>query len=156
MDGKPVISERERLLNAQNCINMRMRRVGRALSDFYNAVMEPSGLHGNQFLLLVPIYFRPGITINQLAKRVDLDRTTLARNLKLLEDREVITLSPGKDQRTRTIELTEKGRQKLMEALPLWEKAQQQIVDYLGQEQVARLYCCLDQLEALFSEPRSR
>ncbi len=151
-----MTTERDRLLNAQNCINMRMRRVGRALSDFYNAVMEPSGLHGNQFLLLVPIYFQPGITINQLAKWADLDRTTLARNLKLLEEREIITLSPGKDQRTRKIQLTELGHQKLMEALPLWEKAQQQIVDSLGKEQVAQLFGCLDQLEALFSESLSR
>ncbi len=156
MDSQPVIPERDRLLNAQNCINMRMRRVGRSLSDFYNAVMEPSGLHGNQFLLLVPIYFQPGITINQLAKWADLDRTTLARNLKLLEEHEIIVLSPGKDQRTRTLHLTELGRQKLLDALPLWEKAQQQIVDTLGKEQVAQLFGCLDQLEALFSESQPR
>src|SRR5512142_2083340 len=101
MNGKPVVIDRERLLNAQNCVNMRMRRTGRAMSDVYNAVMAPAGLHGNQFLLLAPIYLQPGITINQLAKWSDLDRTTLARNLKLLEERGIINISPGEDQRTR-------------------------------------------------------
>ncbi len=138
-------AESERLLNAQNCVNIHLRRTGRVVSNFYNDIMKPSGLHGNQFLLLVPVYLRPGITISQLAQQADLDRTTLARNLKLLEQRGLISLSPGKDQRTRTIEITAPGREKLLAALPLWEQAQQRINEFLGE----RLACFNQSLERL-------
>ena len=143
-----MTSERERLLNGLNCANMRLRRTGRALTDFYNAVMAPSGLHANQFTLLIPAYLNPGLTINQLARIAALDRTTLARNLKLLEEHQWITLSSGEDLRTREIRLTETGRQALLAALPLWEQAQRQVATSLGQNGIEQLFAMLDRLEA--------
>jgi DNA-binding MarR family transcriptional regulator len=124
-----------------------MRQVTRAMTDFYNAIMEPSGLHGNQFTLLVPPYLQPGITINQLARMAGLDRTTLARNLKLLEERQLIAIQPGEDQRTRVIHVTDAGREAVIKALPLWEKAQQQMVDALGQAGLNQFFGYLNQLE---------
>ncbi len=139
--------ERERLLNGLNCANMRLRRAGRTLTDFYNSVMEPSGLHANQFTLLIPAYLDPGLPINRLSKITGLDRTTLARNLKLLEEHGWIDLRAGKDQRTREVHLTEAGRQALMAALPLWEQAQQQVIASLGREDLNQLFAILDRLE---------
>jgi DNA-binding MarR family transcriptional regulator len=144
-----MTTEFERLLNVQNCVGMRMRRASRALSDFYNAVMEPSGLHANQLSLLIPPYLKPGMTINALADFVALDRTTLARNLKLLQERRLITLRRGADQRTRVIQVTELGRQTVLEALPLWEKAQQQVLTSLGEKQLDQLLESLEKVEDL-------
>jgi DNA-binding MarR family transcriptional regulator len=144
-----MTSERERLLNVQNCVGMRMRRASRTISDFYNSVMEPSGLHSNQLSLLVPPYLRPGMTINDLADFVALDRTTLARNLKLLEKRQLIALRRGEDQRTRVIHVTELGRQTVLAALPLWEKAQQQVLASLGEQHLDQFFGFLDQVEIL-------
>ncbi len=143
------MNERERLLKVQGCTNIRMRRAARAVSDLYNAIMEPAGLHGNQFTLLIPTYLVQGLTISQLARLVDLDRTTLARNLNVLEERGLISLQPGDDQRTRVIVITDLGRQTLLEALPLWEKAQQQIYEYLGEAHLAELLRSLEMLENL-------
>ncbi len=142
-----MATERERLLNARNCAAMRMRRAGRALGDFYNATMEPSGLHANQFVLLVPPYLNEGMTINQLAEFAGLDRTTLTRNLQVLVKLKLITLDPGQDQRTRVVHVTDLGRHTLLKALPLWEKAQKQVLAYLGQSEAAELYDHLDKLE---------
>src|SRR5689334_3946378 len=100
--------------------------------------MEPAGLHANQFTLMIPAYLVHGLTITQLAQMSGLDRTTLARNLKVLEERGLIRLQPGRDQRTRVISITDAGRQSLLEALPLWEKAQQEVSDYLGQAHLAK------------------
>jgi DNA-binding MarR family transcriptional regulator len=144
-----MTTEFERLLNVQNCVGMRMRRATRAITDFYNAIMEPSGLHANQLSLLIPPYLKPGMTINALVDFVALDRTTLARNLKLLEDRQLITLRRGADQRTRVIHVTELGRQTVLEALPLWEKAQQQVLTSLGEKQLDHLLESLDKVEDL-------
>ena len=126
-----------------------MRRAARAVSEIYDNIMAPTGLHANQFTLLIPAYLAQGLTINQLARLVDLDRTTLARNLKVLEDRGFISLRPGADQRTRVIAITDLGRQALLDALPLWEKAQQQIRDHLGEAHLAEFLGYLDKLETL-------
>jgi len=144
-----MATERERLLNIQNCAGMRVRRAARTISEFYNEVMASSGLHANQFVMLVPPYLKPEMTVSELAQIMALDRTTLARNLKVLEDRGLLTLLPGEDQRTRVIHLTEQGQQAMMEALPLWERAQQQVIAQLGAEQVSQLFSFLDELEAL-------
>ncbi|MHB8627962.1 MAG: MarR family winged helix-turn-helix transcriptional regulator [Aggregatilineales bacterium] len=134
---------------------MRMRRAARAVSEFYNGIMEHSGLHANQFTLLIPVCLSRGLPINQLAQFTGLDRTTLARNLKLLEERALITMRPGDDHRTRMVQITERGRQTLLEALPLWEQAQQQLGDYLGESQLTDLIGHLDKLETLLPPDRS-
>jgi DNA-binding MarR family transcriptional regulator len=132
---------------------MRLRRATRALSALYDRILEPSGLHGNQFTLLIPPYLKPGLTINQLAQLSGLDRTTLARNLRLLEERRLLTLRPGEDQRTRVVHLTEPGRRALVQVLPLWERAQQQVAAALGGRQLSQRYGSLDTLEGLLETP---
>jgi DNA-binding MarR family transcriptional regulator len=144
--------ERDQLLTALTCTNTRMRRATRVISDFYNAIMEPTGLHGNQFMLLIPAYLKDGLTISQLAEMQSLDRTTLARNLKLMEERGLIAIRPGEDQRTRAIYITEHGRQLLAEAFPLWEQAQQQVNALLGESELAQLYSTLDKLQNNFDK----
>src|ERR1051326_6525948 len=147
-DTEPNLLERQRLLKAQGCTNMRVRQTARALTDFYDLVMAPSGLHSNQFTLLIPLHLQPGLTIGQLTQITGLDRTTLARNLDLLRLRQLLCVQPGEDQRTRVIHLTEQGREALKRALPLWEQAQQHVAGALGQAQIGKLYKYLDVLEA--------
>jgi DNA-binding MarR family transcriptional regulator len=152
----PDTLDRQRLLQAQLCTNMRLRRAARALTDFYDLAMAASGLHSNQFTLLIPPYLKPGLTISQLAQLTGLDRTTLARNLELLERRQLLTLRTGEDQRTRVIHVTELGRQAIERALPLWEQAQQSVTTALGEAHVRELYAHLDVLEGLPESLSSR
>ncbi len=142
-------TERERLLNIQKCAGMRMRRASRIINEFYNRIMQSSGLHANQYAILVPPYLKPGMTLGELAKTVALDRTTLARDLKVLEDRGLIKLKKGNDQRTREIHITGLGHQTMLKALPLWEKAQHQVTAQLGKAQVEQLFDQLHELENL-------
>jgi DNA-binding MarR family transcriptional regulator len=133
-----------------------MRRAARKVSDFYNSIMEGCGLHANQFTLLIPIYLAPALTINQLAHYADLDRTTLARNLKVLEKRGLISIRAGDDQRTRVVQITDLGRRTLLNALPLWEKAQEQFTNSLGEPYQAEFLDLLDQLDMLLPADSSQ
>jgi len=128
---------------------MRLRRATRVLSSFYDRVLEPAGVHGNQLMLLIPPYLAHGMTINQLAQVAGLDRTTLARNLKPLQERQLLRIEPGEDQRTRVIRTTELGESVLWQALPLWEAAQRQATTALGSAQLSQLFAALETLEAL-------
>jgi DNA-binding MarR family transcriptional regulator len=116
------------------CTCLNLRKAARAVTQLFDGMLQPSGLRATQFSLLAAVHNTGSITIKQLAERLVMDRTTLTRNLKPLEKQEFITISSGKDRRTRLVALTEAGRQALMEALPLWEKAQGEVVNRLGSE----------------------
>ncbi|WMT74968.1 MarR family transcriptional regulator [Bradyrhizobium sp. Ash2021] len=76
-------------------------------------------------------------TISKLARIVDLDRSTLGRNLKVLERSGHVQLSGGQDERSKIVSLTAKGRTRFEKALPLWAKAQQTMQARLGDEKAA-------------------
>jgi DNA-binding MarR family transcriptional regulator len=56
-----------------------------------------------------------------------LDRTTVSRNLKLLERKGWIRSTRGGDRRERQITLTPAGRKRLAAGRPEWMKAQSQL-----------------------------
>jgi DNA-binding MarR family transcriptional regulator len=55
------------------------------------------------------------------------DKTTLSRNLKLLERKGWIALAPSADRRRRTFAVTSEGKRRLKIAAPHWQKAQLQV-----------------------------
>ena len=68
-----------------------------------------------------------------------MDRTTLTRNLKLLEQEGLITVTPGEDARVREVTLTPAAHEQLAEAHRHWRKAQAHMADAMGNDGVRRL-----------------
>ncbi len=116
------------------CTCFNLRKAARAVTQYYDEVLKPSGLRATQFTLLVAAHNAGPITINRLAERLVMDRTTLTRNLKPLERQRLIQIVSGEDRRTRAVTLTERGHEVLAQALPLWEQAQVEVVGGLGRE----------------------
>ncbi len=87
-----------------------------------------------QFKLLGAVAAHDAIALSPLAEHLDLDPTTLARNLQPLVRDGLVVISPGKDRRTRLVRITQRGREALDTALPLWENAQAWIIGQLGEE----------------------
>lgn len=133
------------------CVASNLRRASRIVSAYYDAIVRSTGLHANQMMLLVPLYLGGPTPINLVAERLGLDRTTLQRNLKHVEERGLVTIRPGADLRTRIVSLTEKGHQTLAEGVPLWEEAQRQVRELLG-PQTAQLMGILAELGELGGE----
>jgi DNA-binding MarR family transcriptional regulator len=117
---------------AKHCVAKHLRWSSRIISNFYDQKMQHTGLHANQVTLLTVPYLAGPISINKMAAHVGLDRTTLVRNLKLIEQRGLITIKPGRDLRTRIVTLTPTGQETLVAALPLWEEAQRKTLELLG------------------------
>jgi DNA-binding MarR family transcriptional regulator len=133
MAEEMIPNERERIAAIPStCVNNHLRRAARVINAFYDDKVRASGLYANQVMMLLPPYLQGPININKMAERIGLDRTTLVRNLKPLEQRGFVTVKPGQDLRMRIVELTPKGREVLVAAVPLWEEAQQQIIELLG------------------------
>ena len=77
---------------------------------------------------------------------VELDRSTLGRNLRVLEKLGLVQLGPGKDQREQVADLTPSGRLSLLAGDPLWDRAQADIADRIGAGGVTQLEALLGAL----------
>lgn len=125
---------------AEGCCNCSvLRQAARYLTAAYDQVLVESGLRTTQFSILYKLAARGPQTITDLAARMAIDRTTLGRNLKLLEQDGLLRHRPGGDRRERRLELTGLGRKRLEMAYPLWQKAQKQFESRFGQTKAKRL-----------------
>ena len=73
-------------------------------------------------------------SISVLAEYLGLERTTLTRNLKLLEKEGLIEIGPEGHRRARAIKLSQQGEEKLGEALPIWRKTQDRLIETVTPE----------------------
>jgi DNA-binding MarR family transcriptional regulator len=119
---------------ASTCACFNLRKASRAITQHFDAILEPSGLLITQFTILVAIEMEKSGTINELAEVLGMDRTTLTRNLKPLVREGWLKSEPGQDQRTRVVSLTIDGEASLAKALPLWKQAQKDVEETLGQQ----------------------
>ncbi len=121
------------------CVCVNLRRATRALTQLYDSALADAGVKVTQFSLLRAVERHEPAAITTLAEDLDLDRTTLARNLLPLQRDRLVALAPGMDQRVTEVRLTAKGRKAIAAALPLWQEVQEQIAQRLGRERVEQL-----------------
>jgi len=117
---------------ATECAALRTRMASRAITRAYDEALRPIGLRVTQFTLLNAIKLGTPDSISGLADRLAMERTTLTRNLRLLEREGLITVGPEGHRRARSLHLTEAGERKLEQALPRWREAQDKLVAALG------------------------
>jgi len=123
----------------KTCVCANLRKADRLITQTYDSFLRPSGLRSTQFGILMMVKGFGRVTVTKLADWAIMDRTTVTRNLRLLEDRELVSIESGEDQRERVVTLTDKGMKALVSALPCWEEAQQHVVEVFGRERSGRL-----------------
>jgi DNA-binding MarR family transcriptional regulator len=121
------------------CACFNIRKVARAVTQLYDDVLRPTGLRTTQLSLLTLLRGHGQLTINRLAEASATDRTTLTRNLAVLEARRLVRIRAGNDARVRVVELTDAGHKAVDAAYPLWQKAQARMTKRMGEEGLARL-----------------
>ncbi|MBK1811927.1 winged helix-turn-helix transcriptional regulator [Clostridium sp. YIM B02505] len=130
-----------------NCLNL--RRASQAITEVYDEFLAPSGLKIGQFSLLKHIDALGPVSVSNLAISIRLDRTTLVRNLKPLEERGYIYDIAIEGTRNRQLKLTDKGKEVYRSAEVLWLKAQSYLDDYLGKDNLDAFTTLLSKIEAL-------
>ena len=121
------------------CICVNLRRLARITTQLYDEALSGSGLKVTQYSLLCAVEREQPVAISALAEELDLDRTTMARNLSLLERDGLIVLRAGEDKRVTLVTLTARGRNAVARARPAWERAQARIAAGVGADRVAML-----------------
>jgi DNA-binding MarR family transcriptional regulator len=129
-----TINNRMYAVVARDCLCRKARMVDRIITRAYDDALRPIDLRITQFTLLAAIGYGAPNSISELAEWLAMERTTLTRNLKLLEQNGSIAMGVGSHHRSRAIELTATGKKKLEQAYPLWRVVQEKFRENLGEE----------------------
>ena len=127
------------LAECADCLCLASRRAALAITRSFERALRPHGIRVTQFSALTALLLHGPMTIGALADFLGLDRTTLTRNLNLIEDRRWIGVHTGEDARLRVVEVTATGRRKIESVLPAWRSAQATAAKTLGTSGAAAL-----------------
>lgn len=131
------------------CNCLKLRRASQVITKVYDKFLEPSGIKITQYLLIKTISRLQPVNVSDLAAYVHLDRTTLVRNLKPLEQRGLILDVAKSSARDRQLTLSESGKEVLTQATSLWRQAQAYIEQYMGAEDLSTLSSLLFRIHQL-------
>lgn len=130
----------------KECAVLKTRMAARNVTRAYDKALRPLGLKSTQFTLLVAVRQGAPRSISRLADFLAMERTTLTRNLQLLEKTGLIELSPEGYRRERGMSLTPAGEQLLAKALPIWRRTQDRFVSAVGSEDWDSMTGTLDRI----------
>ncbi|PNG27395.1 MarR family winged helix-turn-helix transcriptional regulator [Methylocella silvestris] len=114
------------------CYCTSLRRATRRVAALYDAALEPVGVNIAQFALLRAVARSEPVDLTELGRRTELDRSTIGRNVRVLERMGLMTLGRGEDLREASVSITQRGRQVLEEGAPLWACVQRTLEDRIG------------------------
>jgi DNA-binding MarR family transcriptional regulator len=124
---------------ARSCIAVRLRLLNRVVTNLYDEALRPLGLKVSQLNILV-VTAKLGLARPaQVCDLLQLDTSTLSRNVERMRAKGWLETVPAEDARTQPFRLTAQGKRLLERAAPAWEEAQQQAAELLGEDGVALL-----------------
>src|SRR5262249_46909313 len=128
---------------ACNCLAL--RQAARHISQIYDSYLASEGLRTTQFSILAKLNRLGPLSINELAKSMVMDRTTLGRAIRPLQRDRLLTIGEGEDGRTRR-RLTATGEARLKAAAVKWREAQKKFELTFGVEDAVRLRSVLQRV----------
>ena len=131
---------------ASICYCAALRAAARKTTAIYDAALAPTGVNLAQYSLLRRIQRAAPASLSELGRLAELDRSTVGRNIKVLQRMGLARVTPGADQRESSVTLGQRGLAVLRDAAPLWDAAQRKIEATLGADGTARLRALLDAL----------
>lgn len=135
-----------------SCTCARLRRLTRRMTALYDRELAPTGLRLTQYSLLATLRRQDkDVAVSDLAAAMDMDRTTLTRNLRPLLDQGLVELRADPvDARVRRALITTDGQAAFHNAIPYWRTAQDFVNHTLGEDQVGALHDWLDRVTPAF------
>jgi DNA-binding MarR family transcriptional regulator len=137
---------------ARTCIAVRLRLLNRVVTNLYDDALRPLGLKVSQLNLLVVAAKLGLASPAKVCDILQLDASTLSRNVERMRVKGWLEVVPGEDARTQPFRLTPQGRRLLERAVPAWEQAQAQAEALLGDEGTA----LLDKAAGRLGMPRAK
>jgi DNA-binding MarR family transcriptional regulator len=134
----------------RGCTNLKLRQLARRVTQRYDVELAKAGLKTTQYSLLAHVLKLGPVRPSDLAQAMTLDASTLTRNLKPLVAAGWVELAAGSDGRSRSVTITEAGRDKHAEGQRRWRVAQKSVNELLGLRRAVALHALIDEcLETL-------
>ena len=130
------------------CLGGCVRKLNRMVSAIYDSALADAGLKTSQFSVLVSVANRKQARPAELIKNLQLDESTLSRNVERMCARGWLRLVQDADRRSHLIEVTDKGQALIRKCIPAWQKAQAEVSRRLGNDSVGELRTALRKLSA--------
>lgn len=135
-----------------DCANMNIRRASRCIGQFFDDQMKEANVLPTQFSLLILVDRLAPASISTIAETISMERTTLTRNLKLLERDNLVVQETGADARVRHYALTRHGKGVVERSWAHWQKAQDAFSLKFGAERWQSLQAELRALEQCLAD----
>ena len=149
---RPAAAEPAPDATPRGCTNLKLRQLTRRVSQHYDRIVASVGLKTTQYSLLSHVVQLGPIRPGELARRMEMDASTLTRNLQPLVAQGWVEVGEGDDARSRCVTATEAGRTKRRQAQREWKRAQLGLNERLGATRVAHLHALLDECLGLMNE----
>lgn len=121
---------------ARQCLSANLRKTERLITRHYDSYLAASGVTAVQLPMLAMIRTAPEPTFRLLTEQLELDRSTLSRNLALLQRLGFIVIGPSAGPKPGTIKLTAKGRKVLGAAYEQWTRAHRDLIKMLDSDEL--------------------
>jgi len=132
----------------RECIGFRVRMLNRMITSIYDDALSGAGLKTSQFSLLVAVTNREESRPADLAKMLQMDESTLSRNVERMCTKGWLGLGPDDDRRSHLISVTDQGLELIRKGYPAWQRAQEEVGRRLGADNVDALQSVVDRLRA--------
>ena len=129
-------------------VEQALRQAARHVSQIYDDHLATVGLKTQQYSILSKLNRLGPQSINEMAKLMVMDRTTLGRAVRPLERDKLLTIEAGDDARVRRLNLTAAGLAKVKAAAAQWREAQKKFEQTYGVTESAELRSALRRVVA--------
>jgi DNA-binding MarR family transcriptional regulator len=119
---------------ARECVALRVQLLNRVVTRLYDEALQPLGLTMNQVSILTVLEKMGEARPGDICAFLQTEKSTISRSVKLMRERKWVSERPGADARSVRLTITPKGRALLARAFPIWEKAQKQARELLGED----------------------
>jgi DNA-binding MarR family transcriptional regulator len=113
----PTDAHRHAAEIARDCMASRVRRLERLLTRIYDDALREHGLTGSQLAMLVAIQLSGKTTAAVVGRRLELEKSTVSRNLARLAAAGFVDASDG-------LRITADGAAAIAACHPAWRQAQ--------------------------------
>ena len=121
------------------CASVNLRRAARVVTRHYDAALRGAGISATQLPLLAAIAAGTNTSIRALAETLDLERSTISRELETLKRAGLVATASGTDRRATALQLTARGERALAAGFRAWQRAHDALAGAYGPRRLESL-----------------
>jgi DNA-binding MarR family transcriptional regulator len=131
------------------CMCIKLRQASNNITKIYDKALNSHHIKLTQYSTLKNIEKLVTPSIQTLSNKMNLDRSTLVRNLNKLQKMKLISYEYENNSKSKVIRLTLDGNKKLSEAHVEWKKIQNSLLKNLGLEEIKQLDILLSKIDTI-------